>query len=343
MAVTIRDVAAAAGVSPSTVSRTLRGSSSISRKTQEKVLQVVHELGYEYTPATSDKPEEAQPLKILGIVFPPAISRTYENPFFLEIIRGITQFTNACHALAVTITGKDDQETIEAIKDLNNQDFSCSFITLFSRTDDPVVDFLYSEGMDYVQIGNSGMHSREIVSIDNDNISAGYDAARYLYQLGHRNIAFAEAQSNEIYSNSRRRGYQMFMNEHGLDTGAVISVDTEQKEVNLHSPLEQLLSLPKCDRPTAIIVADDIFALEIALSASRHKLKIPEDLSIISFNNSLFSRSFSPAITSIDVNPTQLGMEAANQALNRLDNPLLSPSRTLIPYKIIGRESCRSL
>ncbi len=343
MPVTIRDVAAAAGVSPSTVSRTLRGSSSISKKTQEKVLQIVHELGYEYTPSTADKNEEAQPLKVLGIVFPPAVSRTYENPFFLEIIRGITQFTNQRHALAVTITGKDDQETIEAIKDLNNQDFSCSFITLFSRKDDPIVKFLYTEGMDYVQIGHSGLHPRETVCVDNDNISAGYDAAKYLYRLGHRAIAFAEAQSDEIYSDSRRRGYQMFMNEHDLTKGAVISISTEQKDPESLSPLDQLLSLPKGERPTGIIVTDDIFALEIAQSANRHKLRIPEDLSIISFNNSLFSRSFSPAITSIDVNPIQLGVEAANQALNRLDNPLLSPSRTLIPYKIIERESCRSL
>ena len=87
-----------------------------------------------------------------------------------------------------------------------------------------------------------------------------------------------------------------------------------------------LLSLP--DRPTAVVVSDDILAATLERVCLEMGLSIPEDLSIVSFNNSLFARLASPQLTSVDINSFQLGAEAATQMINHIEDPGLLPPRS---------------
>ena len=107
MAVTIKDVAAAAGVSPSTVSRTCKDSPSISRETKERVRRIMAQLGY--VPNFETEPVEAFS-KTIGIILPSSQRDVYENAFHLEIIRGIGQFCNQRRYVNTVITGQDDAE-----------------------------------------------------------------------------------------------------------------------------------------------------------------------------------------------------------------------------------------
>ena len=115
MAVTIKDVAAAAGVSPSTVSRTCKDSPSISRDTKERVRRVMAQLGYQ--PNLETEPVEAFS-KTIGIILPSSQRDVYENAFHLEIIRGIGQFCNQRQYVNTVITGQDDAEVLDAAKEL---------------------------------------------------------------------------------------------------------------------------------------------------------------------------------------------------------------------------------
>ena len=105
MAVTIRDVAALAGVSPSTVSRTCKNHPSISRETKEKVRQAMAQLGYEPNVPSGN----GQASQLIGIILPPSSRDVYENAFYLEAIRGISQFCNGREYVSTIVTGQDDQ------------------------------------------------------------------------------------------------------------------------------------------------------------------------------------------------------------------------------------------
>ena len=94
------------------------------------------------------------------------------------------------------------------------------------------------------------------------------------------------------------------------------------------------------DRPTAVLVSDDILAMALEKTALELHLRIPEDLSIISFNNSLFSKLSSPQLTSIDINSRQLGIEAASQMINHIENPGLLATKIIVPHFMIERQSC---
>ena len=104
------------------------------------------------------------------------------------------------------------------------------------------------------------------------------------------------------------------------------------------APLRCLLSLP--DRPTAVVVSDDILAATLERVCLEMGLSIPEDLSIVSFNNSLFARLASPQLTSVDINSFQLGAEAASQMINHIEDPDLPATKILVPHHMVERDSC---
>ena len=114
MAVTIKDVAALAGVSPSTVSRTCKDNPSISRETKEKVRKAMLQLGYEPNFQASNL--ASQNSKTIGIILPPSDRETFENPFFLETIRGISQFCNGRQYISTIVTGQNSEELLGAIR-----------------------------------------------------------------------------------------------------------------------------------------------------------------------------------------------------------------------------------
>ena len=114
MTVTIKDVAALAGVSPSTVSRTCKDHPSISRQTKEKVRKAMDILGYE--PNFQASSLATQNSRTVGIILPPSEWEAYQNPFYLEMIRGISQYCNQKQYINTVITGQNEDEILQAIK-----------------------------------------------------------------------------------------------------------------------------------------------------------------------------------------------------------------------------------
>lgn len=339
MAVTIKDVAALAGVSPSTVSRTCKNHSSISRETKEKVRLAMAQLGYE--PNVSPTVSNAQIPQIIGIILPPSSKDVYENAFYLEAVRGISQFCNRREYMSAIITGQDDSEILQAVKTLAKDERMGGFIVLYSKQDDAIIDYLYNEGLLYVIIGKAKQYANQTIYIDNDNLLAGQEATEYLYSLGHRKIAYVGSENVMFFSAERKAGYQMALAEHDLAFNPDYCIEVEQFSLDdseLFYPL-----LKRNDRPSAVVASDDILAVALEQACTRHGLLVPEDLSIVSFNNSLFARITSPQLTSIDINSFQLGTEAASQLINHIENPNLMATKIIVPHSMIIRESCKSI
>ena len=335
MAVTIRDVAAFAGVSPSTVSRTCKNHPSISRETKEKVRQAMAQLGYEPNVPSGN----GQASQLIGIILPPSSRDVYENAFYLEAIRGISQFCNGREYVSTVVTGQDDEELLRAVRTLAKEDHAGGFIVLYSREHDPVIDYLYSEGLLYVLIGKAKQYANQTIYIDNDNLLAGQEATEYLYGLGHRKIAYVGSEYTMLFSAERKTGYQMALSRHGLPLIADYCVEVGQISLDENEPFLTLVNLD--DPPTAAVVSDDILAVALKRVCVQQGLSVPEDLSIVSFNNSLFARISSPQLTSVDINSFQLGIEAASQLINHIENPNLLATKILIPHSLIIRGSCR--
>lgn len=340
MAVTIKDVAALAGVSPSTVSRTCKDNPSISRETKERVRRAMAQLGYEPNFPASEQTGEPN-RHMIGIILPPSSRETYENPFYLEIIRGISQFCNSHYYLNTVITGQDDEEILTAIRSMVRHEQADGFVLLYSRKNDVITEYLYNEGLLYVLIGKPYQYANQTIYINNDNLLAGQEATEYLLSLGHRRIGYLGSSSELFFSADRRTGYQLALQQHGLIVDPSFCIEVPCTSPEDLTPIRTLLEQE--DRPTAIVVSDDILALVLVQLCKQVGLSIPDDLSILSFNDSLFARLSVPKLSSVDVNSFQLGIESASQLINHIENPNLLAAKIIVPYSLIERDSCRKL
>lgn len=336
MAVTIKDVAALAGVSPSTVSRTCKNNPSISEETKERVRKAMAELGYEPNFQASNL--ASQNSRTIGIILPASAKEVYENSFYLEAIQGISLYCNGRQYMTTIVTGQDEAEILDAVRSMSRSGKVDGFIILYSKKDDPVIDYLFNEGLLYILIGKATQYTNQTIYIDNDNLLAGREAAEYLYQLGHRRIAYLGSDSSLMFSADRKAGYQLALASHQLPVRPEYCVEVKNVSENNEEAIRGLLM--QKDRPTAILVSDDILAVSLERVCLENHLAIPEDLSIISFNNSLFARLTSPQLTSIDIEAGQLGSEAASQIINHIENPNLLATKIIVPHHLIERDSC---
>ena len=336
MAVTIKDVAALAGVSPSTVSRTCKNNPSISEETKERVRKAMAELGYEPNFQASNL--ASQNSRTIGIILPASAKEVYENSFYLEAIQGISHYCNGRQYMTTIVTGQDEAEILDAVRSMSRSGKVDGFIILYSKKEDPVIDYLFNEGLLYILIGKATQYTNQTIYIDNDNLLAGREATEYLYQLGHRRIAYLGSDSSLMFSADRKAGYQLALVSHQLPVRPEYCVEVKNVSENNEEAIRGLLM--QKDRPTAILVSDDILAVSLERVCLENHLAIPEDLSIISFNNSLFARLTSPQLTSIDIGAGQLGSEAASQIINHIENPNLLATQIIVPHHLIERDSC---
>ena len=336
MAVTIKDVAALAGVSPSTVSRTCKNNPSISEETKERVRKAMAELGYEPNFQASNL--ASQNSRTIGIILPASAKEVYENSFYLEAIQGISHYCNGRQYMTTIVTGQDEAEILNAVRSMSRSGKVDGFIILYSKKEDPVIDYLFNEGLLYILIGKATQYTNQTIYIDNDNLLAGREATEYLYQLGHRRIAYLGSDSSLMFSADRKAGYQLALASHQLPVRPEYCVEVKNVSENNEEAIRGLLM--QKNRPTAILVSDDILAVSLERVCLENHLAIPEDLSIISFNNSLFARLTSPQLTSIDIGAGQLGSEAASQIINHIENPNLLATKIIVPHHLIERDSC---
>ena len=334
MAVTIKDVAALAGVSTSTVSRVCNNNPAISKETAERVRKAIAELGYE---VASQEPAVHQPIKMIGIVLPPSEKDAFENIFFLKAIRGISQVCNQRQTASTIITGEDYAELLHSVKTLHLSGRIDGFILLYSRKNDVINDYLCEHGIPYVIVGKPQDGSGTTLCIDNDNLLAGREATDYLYDLGHRRIGFLGKGKHHLYAADRQAGWQLSLILHGLTPHPEDCIEMEHIASD-DAALCRLLNQP--ERPTAFVVSDDLMALALERACTRAGLSIPGDISVIAFNNSLYSELTEPKLTTVAINAYQLGQEAAAQIIGYLENPNLRTTRIIVPHRIVERSSC---
>lgn len=327
MAVTIKDVAKLAGVSPSTVSRTCKNHPSISQQTKERVKKAMEELGY-----MQNNLHTVANIRNIGVVFPKLKNDAYENPFYLEALRGIGQYCNRKKYTMLVITGENDAELIESIKSSQAD----GFIFLYSNVDDTIINYMYEEQRLFVLIGKATKMINDTIYVDNDNVQAAKEATEYLISLGHKKIAYIGTDSHRVFSSDRKAGYLLALSEHNLPYQEKYCLELSAEVEPEYENLKKLLT--SAERPTAILVCDDVLAVSIEKTIRQCCLSVPQDLSVISFNNSIFARMM--RLTSIDINSYQLGIEAASQLSKHIENPELFATKIIVPYFMVERESC---
>ncbi|MBO0461609.1 LacI family DNA-binding transcriptional regulator [Enterococcus sp. DIV1298c] len=331
MSITVKDVAKKAGVATSTVSRVINDHPSISETTKKKVRKIMDELGY--VPNITARNLGKRISSAVGVILPPLDSKErLGNPFYLEIMEAINEEARHHGVTTAIATAKSFDLLLENVQRMHLQKQVDGFILVYSDSEDPVIDYLYEQQIPFTLIGQPYHHENEIIYIDNDNQLLGKQATEFLIDNGHKNILFVTNTTHESLYFERYFGYQKAMMLAGLN--AQPSVTLEQAEDYLAFD-----SILKNTKATALVVIDDIFALRTMQLAQMYGYVIPETLSMISFNNSIFSTLMHPYLTSIDIDISELGRVAMQKLQELIHEEVSNGVRLVIPHRLIKRET----
>ncbi|MEC5422947.1 LacI family DNA-binding transcriptional regulator [Virgibacillus sp. C22-A2] len=333
--VTIKDVAKATGVSPSTVSRVIADNPRISPDTKKKVRKAMKELGYH--PNINARNLVVKSTKAIGVIMPSSANTALQNPFFPEILRGIGSVTHNMQYSMMLSSGESDEEIYAEVQRMVYGSYIDGVILLYSRVNDRVMNFLQENEFPFVIVGKPYENINKITHVDNDNFAAGKEITRHLIEQGHEKIAFIGGSKDLFVTMDREAGYEAALKEAGLMDCDEYKIHTEFLKSGGREAVEDLLALD--NRPTGIVVSDDLMSLGVLSTLEESGVNVPQDISLVSFNNVYLSEITRPALTTVDVNIYELGAQSAKALIEKTVTKTEPSKRIIVPYKIVYRDS----
>ena len=323
---TIAHIAAQAGVSSPTVSKVINGRSDVSLETRQRVEAIIREHGYE----RSNRSLRSAPL--LELIF-----HELESDWALEIIKGVEQVARE-NDLALVLSEMQGKRTpgrrwIDGVLARR----PTGVIAVLSDLSDGQRALLQSRNIPLVVVDPTGEPLHDTPSIGATNWSGGLAATRHLLGLGHRRIGVIGGPESVLCSRARLDGYRAAMDE------ADVAVDAELiRYGNFHvqdgtTVGRTLLRLP--NPPTAIFAGNDLQALGVYQAAREARLHIPEDLSVVGFDDLPVAAWVGPPLTTVRQPLVQMAMAAARLALRLAEGEQPSQTRVELATELVIRES----
>ena len=334
---TIRDVASKAEVSIATVSRVVNGNRPVHADIRERVLKAVEEL--DYRPNLLARGLRQRTTCMIGMIIP-----DNSNPFYAEVARAIE---NAGFAAGYSV--------ILCNSDLSEEKQQAYLDVLISHNVDGVILIdnhnVIPKGLERIQAANIPiihLNTNTIIpSLDQimiDDYQGGCLAGQYLLRLGHRHIGYinlAKLAAPPTYEVSRMVGFRDALAEGGIVlTEEHITTGNGRFEDGYKAMQELLQRLPDL---TAVFVFNDLMALGAINAVRAQGRKVPDDISVIGFDNIFYASTFEPALTTIAQPITAIGQECIKQLLERIQLPEKPPAHITLPVELIERASCRCL
>ena len=322
------EVAKAAGVSPATVSRVINHPKTVKASTICKVREVMQQFGY-----TSDElPSGGNPTGSLILVCLPSIA----NPFYSNILKGITASANAHGFYTLIYPEVISRSTISRFNDIRLYANIGGIITLSAKIDPSLLDTLdsYAPVVQCCEY-NSKSH---VPYVGINDFNAAQSVTDYLLSSGRKKIAFVNGPLTFNYAQERLRGFEASLERHNVTVPQNWKISLPDISYDIgYSSICQLLS--SSNRPNAIFAMSDVFAIAALRAARRFGLRVPQELSIIGFDNIDIAAMVSPTISTINQPCFQIGFTACETLAERINNPDSLPHSLLLDAELILRES----
>ena len=328
--VTIRDVARTAGVSVSTVSRVLNGKLDVASDTQDRILSVIDDLGYTINLAARSM--RSQKNNMVGLIMP-----DIAYPFAIEVMKGVNQaIAESAFDLLVYTTG-DVRKSGRAFHEQKYVSLLNNSVTDGIIIVAPVVGE-YSTDAPIVSIDPTISHPH-YPSVHATNYQGAMDAMDYLLGLGHKRIGFIGGRAELESSNRRLRGYYDSLEKAGVPLDEMLVTSGDYTTETGAKYARELLSIN--DPPTAIFASNDQSAIGVFQVAEEMGVRIPEDLSVVGFDNIPESKFM--GLTTVDQFISQMGYVATNMLIRLIDGEALDSHTHRIQTQLVIRSSCQAL
>jgi len=333
----IRDVALEAGVSISTVSRVIRKYKNVPKETEERVNLAIKKLNYIPNLAAQCLTEGS--LKNIGVVLTTSAENAFVNPFYSEVMSGIGHVTQQ-HGYYVQLLSFYDVETekTECLKLIRSGRVD-GLIVLNARVYDSLLCELSENDYKFVISGRveDVINNKDVYCVNTDNINDSFKITKHLLDLGHKKIAMINGPREYTVNEDRYAGFRRALLYSGIEYDEELEIQGGYTIQYAKTAVkEKLLIRPDI---TAIFAKDDIKAIAAIQAIKEMGKRVPEDISVVGYNDYAVSTIIEPNLTTIRVPIFELGKKLAEIMIKLLQGEKVEEQLTVLPTELIIRDS----
>ncbi|AMX82223.1 LacI family transcriptional regulator [Geobacillus subterraneus] len=328
--VRISDVAKLANVSTATVSRVLSNSGNVKKETTEKVLEAIRKLNYQ--PNMLARQLRKLETKTILVVVP-----DITNTFFSKVLRGIEHVAiENDYEVLLGDTG-NNIERESGYLNILRQRKADGMILLTARLESHVLEEIASEFP--VVLACEYLEGSTIPTVSIDNISSARKATEYLIHLGHRRIGFISGPLNVILSRDRLKGFRQAMAQHGIPVESFL---VQEGDFSFESGYNMMMKFLALDQPpTAVFASNDEMAIGAIKAIKSKGLRVPDDISVVGFDDIQFASIYEPALTTISQPMFEIGKKAMELLIKLINKDELEKSQYILEDQLVIRETCK--
>ncbi|ATD53818.1 LacI family DNA-binding transcriptional regulator [Clostridium chauvoei] len=332
MATSIKDVAREAGVSIATVSRVLNDIDVVNEDTKKKVLDAIKKLGYR--PNIVARSLKTQKTKTIGILVP-----DISSGFYPEIVRGAEDVANIYDYNVILCNSDFDSEKEKEYLRVLKEKMVDGVIYMSSSLQDEILDIINELDLKTVLVETNDKEGT-LPSVTIDNIKATYEATNYLLNKDLKNIAFAGVKKDTMNAwGDRYIGYENALRDKGIKTDEELVFTGNLKVKTGYDAVEKFESLNK--KYDAVVCASDEIAMGVINGLREHGKKVPDDVSVIGFNDNAVASVFYPKITTINQPSYDMGSVAMRMLIKLLNKKEIDEAQYVLDYSLVERDSCK--
>jgi DNA-binding LacI/PurR family transcriptional regulator len=335
--ISIRDVAASAGVSLGTVSKVLneRAGAQIAPETRERVRRAARELGYH--PSAVARALVRKQMDTLGLVLPPGSTSPIRAPFFSALVDGIFQAAAERRQNITVFTGhrwRNAQESLPYYRDGR-----CDGLLLcFQLPESDIVTALLDARIPMVTLNDIHDDPRA-TTVDVDNIAGAREMTAYLLSIGHRNIGLICGLASLNFVAPRIEGYKRALSAAGVPFDPALVAAGESTRRSIAEQVDTLLTLPIARRPTALFCLSDGLATDTFIALAARGVRIPQEISVAGFNDDGSASWHEPPLTTMRQPFVDLGERAIDLLIERIKDPSLPAVVEFLKTELVVRGS----
>lgn len=329
--VTISEIARAAGVSVSTVSKSLNGYAEISEKTKLKVRTVAEQMGY--TPNAAAQSLVLKRANTIGVVY--EVEHGLKNLFFSAVLESFRKFVQS-KGYDILFLSNNTENKLDYLKHSHSKNVDAVLVVSTSESYDEVKKLMSSD--------LAVMSLDPLENVKNSIYSNSYDAIQqscnYLYSLGHRSIAFINGSYTNFIGKERLRGYLDFIKSKSLKP--IYLDDYSNESYSFHDGYQTMKRLyEKHGLPEAVCTVSDLMAMGVMQYLTNKGHKVPDEVSVIGFDDLDICEISTPQLTTVRQNYEEIGTRAGQALIDMLDNKQRDMDPIVVDTKIVVRNSCK--
>ncbi|MGJ3223200.1 substrate-binding domain-containing protein [Geobacillus thermoleovorans] len=326
--VTMQDIADRLNISKNSVSQALRGKEGVSEETRELVKRVAKEMGYEY-PASRAKSRGKPPRQIALI----ASDRTFSLKFFGEIYLSIEQEALS-HGMKLHIQSVNNEQKERLLLPSFIEEKQVDGVIVLSHISTEYIQQIVKTGIPTVLVDHHHPNIQADAVLTNNRFGA-YVAVQHLLELHHTDIAFVGDVNYSPSYQERYEGYLLALKDYGVKPNEEwMFCQAQEDETVIAGYIRELKR-----QPTAWFCVNDGLGFFVSTGLQQYGLKVPDDVSVCSFDNGQLSQIATPKITTVDIDLKRYGKRAVELLRWRWDNPNEPFQEVLLSTKLIKRES----